>query len=404
MALPHVLKQPAFARIATAVLLAITFYFFVVDCSQRELLDFSAYIQAAKSLARGENIYLSPYTVLDRWGREIQSYYYYPPLLAQFLSHFLTLDIEILKTLWCLGAFASIVATAFCVSEIISASWWAALSKMQRFLCCYFFIVCFEPIYWGISDGQVTALILFLLAAFLLLNLRGKEAASGICLALAVSIKMSPIILALGLLRFRRWRSLLSFTATIVAISALTSLAPGGLQILKDFSHSVFVVVQDDSRRGFVFNYVFDKAFLAPFGLEAAATWRWVIKFLLGISALAAVQVSPVTSKISELRVLATLVCFMIICSPILWFHHLSWAILPLFVLSCAKKKSHEERLKHSTVCLGIYFALSQVNLLQYHAMRQVPSLLHATTLLPGLLLLILAALSLRESRRADNF
>src|SRR4051812_26451082 len=110
-----IVQNKYFISALTAILVALTFYVFVIDCARRELLDFSVYLEAAKALLRGDNIYAQPYTALDRWNRSVQLYYLYPPLLAHVLSKFLTLDLTILKFSWCLLSFLCLVASAYCI-------------------------------------------------------------------------------------------------------------------------------------------------------------------------------------------------------------------------------------------------------------------------------------------------
>lgn len=391
--MPKIVHNKHFISALGILLLSVTFYVFVIDCGRRALLDFEVYRAAARALISGDNIYAKSYEVIDRWDRQISLYYLYPPLLAQLLSKFSNFDQSSMKFGWCVLSFLCTTASAYCIAQLISFSWWMKLPASQRFFAVFFFCVCFEPVFWGVSDGQVTAIVLLLLAVFLLALLRDKQMAAGIALALAVLIKISPIILVLALLRFRRWNALVAFVLTCATALLWTYVDLGNVHIFADFINSLSAITQDRSSRGFLFNYVFDKSILSPLGLESSEVARCIVRAVLVAMPVMVVLNAKNRDRISELRTAATLICFMMACSPIIWFHHLAWALLPLAVLSCGNEPNSELRLKHLTACVGLYFALSQVNLIHYWTFKEFPDLTWISSLIPTVLLLLLAYL-----------
>ncbi|MBN8549569.1 MAG: DUF2029 domain-containing protein [Deltaproteobacteria bacterium] len=392
MALPKILHNKIFILSLGILLFAITYYVFVVDCSRRALLDFEVYLAAAKTFAAGGNIYAQPYDVSDRWERHLALYYLYPPLLAQVLSKFLTLSQASLAYAWCLCAWLCIVGSAWCIAELISYSWWKRWSKAQRFLLVYFFLVCFEPVYWGVSDGQVSAIVLLLLSIFLLADFRDKPVTAGSALALAVLIKMSPLLLLLGVMRLRRWKTLIAFGVSCLALNLWLFSDAGSTQPILDFIHSLRGIGDERASRGFLFNFVFDKSLLAPFGLENDEIARCIVRAsLVALPVLAVLKIRD-TSRYGGLALYALLICFMLVCSPLIWFHHLAWALLPIAVLSCTEKSEIQVWLRHLTVCVGLYFGLSQVNLIHYWTFKELPQYNWISSLVPTTLLLLLAS------------
>jgi uncharacterized membrane protein len=244
-------------------------------------------------------------------------------------------------------------------------------------------------VYWGTSDGQVTALVLVLLSGFLLALQRRCEVLAGLILSFAVLVKMSPALLLLGALIFWQRRILAACLLGLGALSSLVVAVLGDAGVYIDFYRSLTGLVQDSSRREFMFNYVFDKALLAPFELANSEAARLLVKaVLLAMAGVVALRLRA--RKGSEIQAQAILICFMIVSSPILWFHHLAWTLIPLLILSFRETNN---QMQHLTRCLGLYFALSQVNLIHYWTWKEAPALLPVSTLIPGALLLILAAM-----------
>lgn len=374
------------------VLLLITFYLFFIDVQGRVLVDFEVYLEAAKRYAAGHNIYQYTYLVPDRWGREIDSYYFYPPLLAQVLSLLTPFGDAAVKTFWIGLSFLCLPLTALVVSKLLSQSWWRRFSDTELFLLSYFFIACFEPVYWGISDGQVTSVILLCLALFVYLGTSGRQVAAGLVLGVAIAIKMSPAILLLPLIRFRRWRACFIGVLCALALVVLPPIIYGRAETLEHFWFSLTAVINDESRRGFVFNYVFDRAVLAIFSAENSSFARLFVRGGLFSAAVLYSMLWMRTDKLGEVQLHSAMIGFMVLCSPIIWFHHFAWVLLPIVALSLSAREG-ENRIKDLTFTLGTYFALSQSNLMHYWAVREAPALVLFSGIFPGLVVLLLTVL-----------
>ena len=376
---------------------AIASYVYVVDLSARPLIDFEVYMSAGRSLLAGENIYAHPYAVTDRAGRLIPLYYLYPPLLAHLLSKCALVDLGTLKRLWCVLNFCSTCISILCIAKILERSWWSSYSYLKRVAIVGFFTFCFEPIYVGVGDGQVTAIVLALLSLFMLACISGRDLVAGSLLAVAIQVKMSPALLLLGPVLFGKWRTISSCLMTVAALSLFTAWDLGSTQVFADFRGSLFNTIDDQLLGGFAFNIVMHRALLGPFGLAQSVLARWLFKAaLLLLTVMGAVGIHRQSGG-SYLRSLAFLATCMVFISPIIWFHHLAWVLLPIAVLSMKPAETADARMKSLTICLGLYFALSQTYLLMHWTMRLAPELMPISLAMPPLLLLLTAGLVFRQ-------
>jgi hypothetical protein len=262
-------------------------------------------------------------------------------------------------------------------------------------------VVCFEPIYSGVSDGQVAAILLALLSLAFLCVQWGTYWAAGAFIGLAAGIKITPALLILGFLSYRRFGGLAGFIVSALASLAVVGLDSSTSYSLSEFLHFLLTLAADEKHRDFTFNYAFDKAILLPFGLEAERGLRWLIKCLLLILAFW-VSFRAYKEKYPELVCFSLLLCIMMLASPIMWFHHLAWALPAIAILMLQAPRHKEKLLPHATLALGLFFALSQTHLLQYWTYKQAPHFLKFTTMAPGLLVLLLAY-NLWRTRKINN-
>ena len=181
-------SRPLSAAIFLLALVAVSFHIFVIDLAARPLIDFDVYMQAAAELLAGGSMYDGPYTVIDRAGRSVELLYLYPPLLAQLLGALTSADPATARLVWCAGNYLAVWIGILCIARILASSWWSALPNLHRIALVAFFVFCFEPLYVGIGDGQVSAIVLALLALCALGALTGREWLVGVSLAVAFGL------------------------------------------------------------------------------------------------------------------------------------------------------------------------------------------------------------------------
>jgi hypothetical protein len=291
------------------------------------------------------------------------------------------------------------LATTITLSKIVEDSWWGALSFGARTLIIGFFVLCFEPLYVGNGDGQVTAIVLTLLTLSTFAGARRYDILGGALLALAIQIKMSPAILLLAPLIFKRWRLLGSCITTSSILVLFTVMFGGGMTPFLDFAHSLTHTVEGAVFQEHVFNFEVNRALLAPFGLADIPAARWLVKALLASLAVAGTLAIRSQGGSGYLRASGFLITCMIITSPIVWFHHVAWMLIPLTILSMRPAASGDEQLKNLTITLGLYFALSQTYLLTIWIRKLAPALIPASTLIPVALLVGVGILIYRQKR-----
>jgi alpha-1,2-mannosyltransferase len=361
------------------------------------LIDFEVYTQAGRTLLAGENIYQRAYTVTDRWGRAIQLHYLYPPFLAQVLSTFSTVNERTLRFWWCAINFLMLIVTTVAIARTVAGSWWGSMPLLRRSLVLAFFVLCFEPIYVGNGDGQVTALILGLLALTICAAVTKHEVAAGALLALAAHIKMTPALLILAPLMFGRWRMVISCIIACALLTLPTIFGQIGVQPFLDFAASLTHTVNDTLVNGYVFNLVIYRALLEPFGLADVALARHIV--ICGLLLVTVVGTWRIRTQpgMAYLRSFGFLTVAMIIISPIVWFHHFAWMLIPLAILSMKPSATPDDRMRHLTLTLGLYFALSQTYLFHIWVHKLAPTMMSLSTLVPTLLVITVGALIYRQ-------
>jgi len=409
------------------VILALGVPLYLFEPSQSVLGDFTVYYEAALRVRNSQNLYDHSYSIKVADGRLFTLYYFYPPFLAHWLSSVAGLPFEQVQLLWTSLSFASLLVAAWGLSDIFQKLRPGALSPETSLCLALSLLLCFEPTYWGIKEGQVNAIILALITTHIALFMRGKDQLAGGVLAIAALLKMSPALLILLPLRLCRWRVLVGFLGTTL-FAVLLLLATTPMSVFKDFFLPFGPLLAGTLERHYFFNFAFDKAVLQLFGLDDFAALRWTAKLILGLLPILAVTLLGKRNQGSAhtLILYGILISCMILLAPTLWAHHLVWTIIPLCVLSGRIFPTKDERLRHMTLTLGMFVLFAQTLLIQLHSCRavfpgrcnpNVPGaqeaftgassapelLLHLTTAVPGMLLLALIVLLWRSGRSSPS-
>jgi hypothetical protein len=271
-------------------------------------------------------------------------------------------------------------------------------------------VLCFEPTYWGVKEGQVNAIILALISSHLVWAIRGQSGRAGVALGLAALIKMSPTLLLLVPILRKDWRTVGWFGGTIgLALLLLALLAP--LPVYQDF--------------------------FTPFGPLLGGTLiplRWIVKAVLAAIAVGLVlRIRTIAGVHGIAGSYAALLPFMVLLAPTLWGHHLVWILPSIVYLLTRSWKDEQLQYRQWTIGVGLFVLLGQVLLLQLKSCRfALPDkcapgvdptqlgidlsgalsghgelLLRISTLIPGVLLLlvcwaVLSGIRQTESRRLE--
>jgi len=360
--------------------LAVASYLYVWHAAGTPLLDFEVYRGAAERLQAGVSLYSEPFHIPVEQQQIFHVYYLYPPLLAALIQPWLGTE-SLLPYLWCGVGLGALLVSAWLLAQMAPPSF--PVGRRATFLILLFLLLCFEPVYWGAREGQVDAIVLLLLCGWLYGLHNRNEFGAGFVLGLAIWIKMSPAILLLGALRFRRWRVLWGVLLASLSAVLLILAVPNGVIALRDFFSWLPELTAGELLANYTYNFAFDRALVGALGLMPTAGLLTGIKvFIVGSVALLLSKM-PATSG-SDLGYSATAVSCMVFVSPVLWFHHLAWLFIAItFLLYCARRD--ERRL----FWVGLLFLLlSQSNTMYGTLVKILPTAQNIWRLLPGLLII----------------
>jgi uncharacterized membrane protein len=174
--------------------------------------DFNIFLDAARDLAQGKNIYTSTY--YDGY------HYYYSSLFALLLLPFTYLPDYVVKALW-LGA------NIFFIYRLWSiCSSFIDLTKLSKKLLLVLAVLSFLFVIRFIRDnlhvGQMTICMLYLSMEGLSFILKGKTVAGAALIALAINIKLLPLVM----LPYLLYRRELSAAALVIMFYAVLMLLP----------------------------------------------------------------------------------------------------------------------------------------------------------------------------------
>lgn len=314
-------------------------------------IDFKDYCRAAIRYEKGENIY-----ALDI---EPRPRYIYPPIFAAALSPIVHLGFEKAKIIWLLGN-AMLALAIIPAGAVISSSG----HRLRGALLMAVFVLNSYPVHQTLFKGQVDLIIAVLVIAGLLSAVHRYNILAGLTIGLAISIKLSPVILLLPLAIAGRWKA---FVATILSLLfwTLLGLSLCGVESYQQYFGDVLPALMTTDP-----NYlwwenqsmysVFGRLFVDhPYGsplIDAPAMARWfnviaVISLVMwlvwrlmilrfgkgfinvlkheGISTLQLAAEDPFLMRAYAATMLVALVSV-----QISWVMQFCWAVLPLFVAS----------------------------------------------------------------------
>jgi hypothetical protein len=272
-------------------------------------------------------------------GVPTPSGYIYPPFLAVVLQPITQLSYHRANQLWFL-----LNIGMFVISIMALASWSpSGKNRGANVLAAgalIFTALNFYPVFRALQTGQVSLLILFLLAAALWFLQRGKEIPAGALVGLATAVKLTPGILVIYFLVARKYKAAAAAAgAGILALAV--SVGGAGIGNHFQFVNEMLPALSrgaatfaNQSISGFLIRLVMDTTINA---FEFVDEPGWV-RFLargLSVSVLLAslwlgrkLALRGETAAGYGLVVLASLMA-----SPISWEHHYTVALIPIAIL-----------------------------------------------------------------------
>jgi hypothetical protein len=173
------------------------------------LLDFQAYYFAANTPLNSPALYTSQIGIEDR---EVE--FIYPPgaqLLLKPLSLFTAQTAQLIFTALSIGAFLASVFLTVKATAIKLANW-------QTLLIASFLLQTF-PTKLTLGLGQINNFVLFFSVLGIYLAVKNKSLWGGVSLAMAITLKITPILVVPALLVHKKWSVTFWCLATTLILS-----------------------------------------------------------------------------------------------------------------------------------------------------------------------------------------
>ena len=295
--------------------------------------DLGVYLRAGRVLAESGNIYQENPTIALPENATSYFPYIYTPLVAVFCYGLSFLGKPAVIVVWLSLTFFSLWFS----SQFLKRS-----SNKSELSIGYPLLVLllFPPTVDGWFFGQVNPFVLFFIAAGHTALLQSKNRRAGTFLAMASLIKISPVVLVVTLLRFKKWDALLYFFLTTLVVVICCSFTPRGPEIWLDFANAL----PDISSASFLFtipvNFSVSHA-LFQLGLGFSQKSAINVVYLCALPVLYSLLFSnSFQSKNGLSYHLGAVICVMLLTSPILWPHHLLWILIPIVILEQSKARA----------------------------------------------------------------
>ena len=288
--------------------------------------DFVNYFGGAQAAAHGTDIYAD---FKRSWGSEAWVVaYIYPPFFALLLAPLTSLGLLAAARIWLL-----VVHAAFLVALALILRIHPELSRSGRrlFLLAGF---PFMPVYLNLKFQQVATVWLLLITAALWAALRRRAGLAGAFIAIAASLKVTPIFLIPLFARLGRWRVAMLGGVMLVVVTVVSLLAaPGSWQCFTVMLPRIGLGTANWDN-GSIDGLVSRIVELAP-GLFGSAT-QTVAKVVIAAAAVIVIGVTlwvarDIGDQAWRLRLsVAALVTSLLIVSSVTWQHHLVTLLLPI--------------------------------------------------------------------------
>lgn len=287
--------------------------------------DFVNYFGGAQAAAHGTDLYAD---FKRSWGSAAWVVaYIYPPFFAEALAPLTAFGLLTAARIWLLA-----VQAAFLGSLMLLLRIHPELSRAGRRL---FLIgaLAFMPVYLNLKFQQVATVWLLLLTATVWAALRRREGIAGAIIAVAASLKVTPIFLIPLFARLGRFRIALLGSGLLAALTAVTILgAPGSWQFFTVVLPRIGLGTanwDNGSINGLVSRIVE----LSPTLLGGAT--QTAAKAIIAVSAASIIGLTIWEARGGDVRWrlrlgVAALTTSLLIASSVTWQHHLVTLLLPM--------------------------------------------------------------------------
>ena len=328
--------------------------------------DFNVYYHAAREVISGRDPYQKS---LGDWTP-----YIYPPLLAELISPLALLPLPIAAYLWFLISAASVVAAGW-MSANLALNRAESPGKDQnindamfaRAIAACAVVVVVRFVLDNFNLGQVNNLVVALVVLHIYLYVRDRKTLSAFALVLAVSIKLTPLVLLLYHIAKLRIKFAVACAALLLAVMTLSFLPFGlrGAEVFHTFwSRTVrneqgydLAYSGNQSLRGAIARTTDgdeNAAGLKHTDTSRAPSDKYTLLISIGLLALA---VYAALGARGEAAAAAPFFCCMVMLSPLSWKAHYVAMIPPIAYLLVTARTFCKARIM-IWATLGVVFGL----------------------------------------------
>jgi alpha-1,2-mannosyltransferase len=349
--------------------------------------DLEVYFRGAERMAQN----LSPYVSysIQQGHVTVELPYLYPPLLAILIRPLLPLSPTQRYLAWNLLSFGALLAGAAFAASCLNFSPLARYRWRRRFGVIAAAACIFPPTWLGFGEGQTDALLFALLCGAVYGALSSRSCLGGTLLALAVWIKVSPLLLLLPAVRFKRWAVLLWFFiaggALLALMLALGAAWPRFLEYAVYIRTEVGALWVQSLR-----NLSLHAVLMSRSHWLLAKLWTALLAgaYLLFLARLRA------PSSHVQLQAYGGAIVLLLLISPVLWMHHFLWCLLPFAAFAGLPAPSQTRRTIYLAILGAIILVQAQSNSLSLLAEHHPGSAIAlGLRVIPGVVLTAFGAL-----------
>lgn len=270
-------------------------------------------------------------------GRPFHIRYLSPPLVATMCQPFLGLGHHGLAGAFWLANVVSLVALLWLLKAVLGRY---AFGWRLSLAITVLFMIVNVPILRTLGYGQLNLHVTDLILLTILLYPRHRIL-SALSLAVAASLKTTPIVLAIPFLWVgdRKW--ILAFVAGVAALTGATALFYGWASFAQFLhnSRNIYAVAGINFRENSVDSLIRSTA--ALWGRDVQPIFLFLLKIpVLAVIAAAAISngrhstyASNETAGSRVLNVFPAMLILMLLASPLVWEHHAVFVALPFLVI-----------------------------------------------------------------------
>lgn len=365
------LPKSNFVKFFLILLFLLSLVFFLKPLQADYYPDFSSYYYGAQTILHGGNPYLG--------GENFFGPFLYPPFALLFFLPFTFVSFFIAEKIFVVLSMLCLLLSFFILFKLFKISSFSLLAIFLLTLVFNFF-----PEKFTLGMGQINNVVLLLMSLFLFFYIKKREYLAGMFLAIAIMLKLSPIILVLFLFIDKRWKVLLATGTSlfIMTLAIVFFVAPeNNIYFLKTVLPSLInswkIDYYNQALSGFLQREI-PNIFLQ----QLLRTFLDIVLFLTSLFFIWKYRSKNDNTRLLSLSILMTL---SLIINAFSWQHHFVWLLIP-FIITFMYIKKHHLHIKFY-ILLGISYFLVAINLKNPSV---VPTILQSHVLYGALLLYIL--------------